>query len=140
MISDRSNDHLSGQGWERSWNMNVFSGAHPVRLDEAILLGELLDAVLGLKVVQSWFIIPLEQVDFVGAEYDWNRLAVDTDNLINLLLPLGGVLNRLQVADISYHDDALGLPAEVPVQTLIAGVHANEIPNFEPDVVALHLQ
>ena len=91
---------------------------------------ELLHALLGLQGVQLVLFDVLNLIHFVQTQYDRYGLPVDDDNLVNFLLPLRGVLYRLQVSDVGDHDHSLRLPAKVPIQALVTSIRSDQIQNL----------
>ena len=62
------------------------------------------------------------------------------DNIIDFFFPASRVVHGLHVRDIRHHDHPICFAEEVPIEPPVAYVHAHEIPDLEPDLVALHLE
>ena len=100
-----------------------------------MLLREVLHSLRCLYIFQLSFIDILQFVHFVNAQDNWDRGASWGHDLIYFLFPVGCVFNTLDVGDVSHHDDAICLSAEVSIQAIVACVHAYQIPDMQSDLV-----
>lgn len=57
--------------------------------------------------------------------------------VINFFLPLGCVFYGLDISNIGDHNDPRCVATKVFIDSKVAGVHANQIPNLQPNIVSL---
>ena len=117
LLSDGSDYHFTCKAWERRCNVDVLLRTYSIWVEEAIAHGEFSNTVICL--IEGSFCCSIwvfrEQVDLISAKYNRYRRSVDLNYFVHFLFPLRCVLDWVLVCYISYHDNSLGLAAEVSI-------------------------